>query len=607
MSGVEAVGLVLGLWPIITSLVKGYKATKDGDDRRSFLLKIDIQQTIYESCVRQLIEENEESIDLDLTNAKIRQLDISFWQRPSFRVKLHDRLGSRDFELMESVLKQIEKTMESLRSQLENGQADLTATGTRRGRMRHHFHQIRINMPHSEFQKSFEKLKEHNRELQQLVQVFEQTQNRPRWKSPASVRKRRAPNMMRARRVAPKQINEFSRILEESYHCSCRGGHDADLNINGDAQFQVYFHVDDETGRAFSGASLEPQIPIIPGVSAINIGIEGGSDRSGRFVAPEIVGTPERTEFSRSPGSHDDARTSWSRSRHNSTSSGSYERRTTRALPIIFYRPLSESNDNGRQIDDMCDLVKSLDKNVANTRRSYQTVGTLGHGDRHFAARHIEPAMTNNHVISLDEKLPESEDWLLSRQKRVDIAQRLALAIVQFWSTSWIDRWWTWRDFSVKDDNSREVQLFVTRTIFAPTSEGSSTGKPARIWRFLREPLLVRLGFALIELALGMRLSRWRELHKYGSTIGEGLGEDSQDERDYDTALTILGRKILQEDISVAYQAVVEACLMCEVIRETGAISLTTAANSFSEDVDREILQPLSEYFETNWGDMKLD
>ncbi|KAK1449004.1 hypothetical protein CMEL01_08319 [Colletotrichum melonis] len=518
MSGVEAVGLVLGLWPIITSLVKGYKATKDGDDRRSFLLKIDIQQTIYESCVRQLIEENEESIDLDLTNAKIRQLDISFWQRPSFRVKLHDRLGSRDFELMESVLKQIEKTMESLRSQLENGQADLV--------------------------------------------------------SPC-----------------------------ESFN---KGGHDADLNINGDAQFQVYFHVDDETGRAFSGASLEPQIPIIPGVSAINIGIEGGSDRSGRFVAPEIVGTPERMEFSRSPG-HDDARTSWSRSRHNSTSSGSYERRTTRALPIIFYRPLSESNDNGRQIDDMCDLVKSLDKNVANTRRSYQTVGTLGHGDRHFAARHIEPAMTDNHVISLDEKLPESEDWLLSRQKRVDIAQRLALAIVQFWSTSWIDRWWTWRDFSVKDDNSREVQLFVTRTIFAPTSEGSSTGKPARIWRFLREPLLVRLGFALIELALGMRLSRWRELHKYGSTIGEGLGGDSQDERDYDTALTILGRKILQEDISVAYQAVVEACLMCEVIRETGAISLTTAANSFSEDVDREILQPLSEYFETNWGDMKLD
>ncbi|KAK1725289.1 uncharacterized protein BDZ83DRAFT_310135 [Colletotrichum acutatum] len=472
--------------------------------------------------------------------------------------------------------------------------------------MRHHLRQIRINMPHSEFQKSFEKLKEHNKELQQLVQVFEQPQNRPKRKSLASVRKRRASTMMRARRVAPKQINEFSRILEESYHCSCSGGHDADLNINGDAQFQVYFHVDDETGRAFSGASLESRLPTISGVSAINIGIEGDLDRSGRSIAPEIVGTPERTEFSRSPV-QDDARTSWSRSRHNSTSSGSHERRTTRALPIIFYRPLSESNDNGRQIDDMCDLVKSLDKNVANTRRSYQTVGTLGHGDRHFAARHKEPAMTDSYVISLDEKLPETEDWLLSRQKRVDIAQRLALAIVQFWSTSWIDRWWTWRDFSVKDDNSREVQLFVTRTIFAPTSEGSPSGKPARIWRFLREPLLVRLGFALIELALGMRLSRWRELHNYGSTTGEGLGEDSQDERDYDTALTILGRKILQEEISVAYQAVVEACLKCEVIRETGAISLTTAANSFSEDVDREILQPLSEYFETNWGDMRLD
>ncbi|KAK1546108.1 hypothetical protein CPAR01_00075 [Colletotrichum paranaense] len=536
MSGFEAVGLVLGLWPIIASLVKGYKATKDGDDRESFLLKVDVQQIIYERCVRQLIGENEEGIDLNFKNAEMRQLGISFWQRPSFRVKLHDRLGARDFELMESVLKQIEKTMESLRSQLESGQADLTSTGTRRRRMRHHFRQMRINMPHSEFQNSFEKLKEHNKDLQQLVQVFEQPQNMSKWKSPTSVRQRRASTMMRTRRVAPKQINEFSRVLEESYHCTCSGGHDAGLNINRDAQFQVQFHVHDEIGMSFSGASLESQPPTTSEISAINMGTEDDLDKSGRCIAPEIV-----------------------------------------------------------------------DKNDANTRRSYQTVGTLGHGDRHFVARHIEPAITDNHVISLDEKLPETEDWLLPLQKRADIAQRLALAIVQFWSTPWIDRWWTWRDFSVKDDNSREVQLFVKRTIFAPTSEGSSTGKPARIWRFLREPLLVRLGFALIELALGMRLSRWRELHKYCSTTGEGLGEDSLDERDYDTALTILGRKILQEEISVAYQAVVEACLKCEVIRETGAISLTTAANSFSEDVEREILQPLSDYFETNWGDMKLD
>ncbi|KXH63448.1 hypothetical protein CSAL01_04562 [Colletotrichum salicis] len=607
MSGIEAVGLVLGLWPVIASLVKGYKAAKDGDDRDLFLRRIDVQQIIYEHSVRQLVQENDQTINDDLMNAEIRQLNISFWQKPSFRMRLRSRLGTRDFDLMESALKQIETTMGSLRSQLENGQADLTVTGTRRGRMKHHFRQMRINMPHSEFQKSFDRLKEHNMELQQLVQVFEQSQNMPKWKSQASSRKRRASTIMRSRRVAPKHINEFSQILKNSYHCSCSGGHDADLNINGDAQFQVYFHIDDEAERPFSEASSESRLPTMSTVSAINIGNDDDLDRTGRVIAPELVGTPERTDFSKSPGSQDDARTSWSRSRHNSTSSGSYERRATRALPIIFYRPLSEPNDNGREIYDMCDLVKSLDKNVANTRRSYQIVGTLGHGGRHFAARPIDPATTDNHVISLDEKLPEAEEWLLSRQQRVDIAQRLALAIVQFWSTSWIDRWWTWRDFSVKDGDAREVQLFVTRTIFAPTSEAKPTGTPARIWRFLREPLLVRLGFALIELALGMRLSRWRELRKYGNTTVTGFGEDSQDERDYDTALTILGRKILQEEVSVAYQAVVEACLKCEVVRETGAISLTTAANSFSEDVDREILQPLSEYFETNWGEMKSD
>ncbi|OHE93062.1 hypothetical protein CORC01_11619 [Colletotrichum orchidophilum] len=580
MSGIEAVGLVLGLWPIIESLVKGYKAAKEGDDRGLFLLQIEVQETIYKGCVRQLVQEHGEStIENDDANVEAKQSDPSPWQTPSFRRKLRSRLGPTDFELMESVLKHIERSMISLRNQLENGQAELLLNGTRRSRVKHHLRHIRMNMPHSEFQKSFDRLKEHNKDLQQLVQVFEEPRITPSWNF-----------------SAPK----------DSYHCSCSEGHEADFNVNGDAHFQVYFHVGDQPERSFSEISLESRLPTISKASAINIKSEDDPNRTERNAAPVIVGTPERVELSRSPG-QDDYRTSWSRSRHNSTSSGSHERRATRALPMLFYRPLSDSNDNGREIDDMCNLVKSLDKNVKNPRRSCQTVGTLGHGDKHFAARHMESAITGKHVTPLDEKLPEFEEWLLSRQKRVDIAQRLALAIVQFWSTPWIDKWWTWSDFSVKDDDPREVQLFVTRTIFAPNSEGKVTGKPAGIWRYLREPLLIRLGFALIELALGMRLSRLRDVRKYGNANVEDLAEDSQDARDYDTAMTILERKILQEEISVAYQAVVEACLKCEVVRETGAISLTTAANSFSEDVDREILQPLSEYFETNWGDMKSD
>ncbi|KAK1713703.1 hypothetical protein BDP67DRAFT_515516 [Colletotrichum lupini] len=570
MSGIEAVGLVLGLWPIIANLVKGYNAAKDGDDRELFLLKLDVQQIIYERCARQLVQQNEEGIGDNLNNMEIRLLGTSSWQNLSFRTRLRKRLGTRELELLESVLKQIEKTMISLRSQLESGQADLTIPGTRRSRMKHHFRQMRINMPHSEFQKSFEKLKEHNKDLQQLVQAFEQPRITIEQKSWTSGRTRQILNMTRPRCVLPTHINEFSRILEDSYRCKCSRGHGVDLNINGDTNYQVYFHVGDE--------------------------IEGQSDRKEQNIAP---GTPQQTDFSRTP-SQDNIKTPWSRSSQKSKSSEYHRKRITRTLPIMFYRPLSESKDY--VIGDMCKLVKSLHGNVGNTRRSYQTIGTLGYGDRHFAARLMEPGVPDDQVISLDEKLPETEDWLLSRQSRHDIAQRLALAIVQFWSTSWIERWWTWKNFSIKEHGPRDLEIFVTRTILAPNCRGKATEKPAVIWKSLREPLLIRLGFALIELAMGMRLSRLRTKEMYSSVVVEDIGEISEDAKDYDTAMTILEQKVLQDEVSLAYQTVVEACLRCEVVRETGAISLTTTASSFQEDVEREILQPLAKHYHTTWG-----
>lgn len=219
----------------------------------------------------------------------------------------------------------------------------------------------------------------------------------------------------------------------------------------------------------------------------------------------------------------------------------------------------------------------------------------------HFTALSTEAvaAMTSNSVVSLDDRLPQSDEWLLSLQKRVDIAQKLALAIVQFWSTAWIGRLWTWRDFSLKDDNPRDLQLFVTRTIFPRIPETKQTVAQAKLWRFLREPLLVRLGFALIELALGKRLSRLREDGKFDRNYDYEFGQDA---RDYDTAMDILERNIIEEEVGVAYQSVVAACLSCQVIQETGAISLTTAASSFQDDVERFIVQPLYEYFETTWG-----
>lgn len=299
--------------------------------------------------------------------------------------------------------------------------------------------------------------------------------------------------------------------------------------------------------------------------------------------------------------SQDDDRTCWSSSRPDSPGGRCRERRT---LPLLFYPMFSGSSGSMEQIQDMCNLVKHLSRRTPESSSLRASLGKLGQGERFFTARSTEETQAGvpTSISCLEDRLPPLDDWSLSKQKRIDIAQKLALAIVQFWSTAWIGKWWTWRDFSLKDDEQREMQLFVTRTIFSRPSDAKQAGAPAKFWRLLREPLLIRLGFALIELGLGKRLSRLRAEGNGGDMAPEVFGGSCQDVVDYDTAMTILERNILREEIGVAYQGVVAACLRCEIIQETGAISLTTAASSFQSDVESFVVQPLYEYFENTWG-----
>jgi hypothetical protein len=255
---------------------------------------------------------------------------------------------------------------------------------------------------------------------------------------------------------------------------------------------------------------------------------------------------------------------------------------------------------------ELCKVLKELSSSQSNAARSPEPLhsfGTLRHGETVFTARG-KPKMLPGVVEPLEDRLQGLSN---DKRRRVEIAQSLAFAVTQFSYTRWIDSSWTWRNFSVREDDLTGLQqLFVTRRIVPDRAARNPllVVAKAKLWKFLTaEPILVRLGFALIELALAKRLSTLRA-EGFGGEVPQDLqeGEASEDEKDYLTARAVMDSKLLENECSRGYQGVVEACLMGEVAVESRYLSLTSRAASFQDDVDTHVVQPLRHYFENNWG-----
>ena len=256
-----------------------------------------------------------------------------------------------------------------------------------------------------------------------------------------------------------------------------------------------------------------------------------------------------------------------------------------------------DSNDNPeeqRPIPDLCIFTKEL---PSGKRTSNPQVGFLRLKEKQYQLQTPTtlPEVSSQNVKHLDHLLADQR-FLLSRKQRICLALSLSHAILSLYSTPWIEDCWTWKDFCI--DGGNEGQLFATRKFYSSLNCDSVQERCKRptsdVWAIHGEPTLTRLGFALIELALGKRLIELRANHQYQSSDPDML--------DLLTAKNLVDSGYVMQAESRAYEDVVRVCLRHQFIRSSELIGLDSSRPGFRENAEESILAPLHMIVTASWG-----
>lgn len=239
---------------------------------------------------------------------------------------------------------------------------------------------------------------------------------------------------------------------------------------------------------------------------------------------------------------------------------------------------------------DLCIFLRTLDQhnNVSNAR-----LGIWRLEEKLYEVQ--APRRPSQNIVCLDELLT-NQPCLLSRRERITLALRLSYAILQFYFTPWIEACWTWEDLCM--DRQNDLELFVIRKFYSSCSGIVSSNSSPKISEFLDihgEPILTRLGYALIELALGKKLAQLRSENQYKSKDPDML--------DFLTAKDVVKSGRIMESESRGYENVVKACLFHQFLCMSDLKEIDSRDDSFHEDVERCIIAPLHTLWTASWGD----
>jgi hypothetical protein len=258
-------------------------------------------------------------------------------------------------------------------------------------------------------------------------------------------------------------------------------------------------------------------------------------------------------------------------------------------------------------IDDLCTFIKNLGETspvmspatclglVRLEEKKYAEKVTPGAND----APQESHSQDGGGVVCLDDYLAPNHSWELTRQKRMALALSLSLTILQFYPTPWISTVWTWKDFSmVRGERSK---IFVTKKFFSAShnaEEGASQPLPyetSPFWACFGEPVLTRLGCRLVELAIGKRLSDYRQPQKLDTA-------EDPDMLDLWTAQKVVESGLVFQEAGECYNNAVQACLTHQVMLPEGVKGLNSKHDNFQLDLEQFVVAPIRDFYAASWG-----
>ncbi|MCJ1393441.1 hypothetical protein MMC18_006316 [Xylographa bjoerkii] len=557
MSGFEIVGVILGVYPIIVDALALYKATKAGNRAASLSRNLKTESIIFGEFVYHLLAPN---VSLDeLTRLKDpKSPDLELWKDATLHAHLKDRLGSEKAEVVVEILQEIHALLRSLELELSAVPTEHTIELLRKYRAT--IRNVKLNLPQSSIRERLEELTAYNGQLQRLFADRSIPSN-----ATSTIKAVKARRYLH--RECSRAVDVYNAVCN-SYQCDCESPHVANFglprlsdNFQADSngfirnwQFEFLFAVDD---RAIKDNG-----------NALRLDIE------------TLVAT-------------------WSKLRMDAPIATSHRELRSQIRRSICISECDRIQSDGQQghIPDLCIFVKSLGSSahVSNT-----SPGILRLAEKQYQLRiplSVQDIEASPNIVCLDDLLT-SQRFPLSRQERINLALRLSYAILEFYSTPWIGTWWTWKDFCI--DKHNNAQLFVTQKFYSSRRTLSSCGKgsmSSAVWAIHGEPILTRLGFALIELAMGRRLAELRHKDQYTSY--------DPDTRDFLTAQHLIDSGRIRQEESRDYEDVVKTCLNHEYLRMSDLIRLDSKSPTFQDNVEQYVIAPLHKIWTINFGDQR--